>query len=79
MKVAFPVNQKTKCIKIPNALILNKFTFCILKLIFKRFFNPLRKVKYKHIKPIVKKAKSYKGFEIVNINTIQGENIIISL
>ncbi len=79
MKVAFPVNQKTKCIKIPNVLILNRFTFCILKLIFKRFFNPLRKVKYKHIKPIVKKAKSYKGFEFVNINTSQGENIIISL
>ncbi len=79
MKVAFPVNQKTKCIKIPNSLILNRFTFCILKLIFRRYFYPLMKIKYKHIKPIVKKTKSYKGFEIVNINTRQGENIIISL
>ena len=79
MKVAFPVNQRTKCIKIPNALILNRFTFCILKLIFRRFFNPLMKIKYKHIKPFIKKAKKYKNFEIVNINTRQGENIIISL
>ena len=79
MKVEFPVNQKTKCIKIPNALILNRFTFCILKLIFRRFFNPIMRIKYKHMKPIVKKAKSYKGFEIVNIKTRQGENIIISL
>ena len=79
MKVEFPVNQKTKCIKIPNALILNRFTFCILKLIFRRFFHPIMRIKYKHMKPIVKKAKSYKGFEIVNIKTRQGENIIISL
>ena len=79
MKVTFPVNQKRKCIKIPNALILNRFTFCILKLIFGLHFNPFLKIKYKHIKPIVKKAKSYKGYEIVNINTRQGENIIISL
>ena len=79
MKVTFPVNQKTKCIKIPNALILNRFTFWIIKLIFRRYFNPLMKIKYKHIKPIVKKTKSYKDFEIVNINTRQGENIIISL
>ena len=79
MKVAFPVNQKTKCIKIPNVLILNRFTFCILKLIFRRYFNPLMKIKYKHIKPLIKKAKKYKNFEIVNINTRQGENIIISL
>ena len=79
MKVTFPVSQKRKCIKIPNALILNRFTFCIFKLIFGLHFNPLLKIKYKHIKPIVKKAKSYKGYEIVNINTRQGENIIISL
>lgn len=79
MKVAFPVNQRTKCIKIPNALILNRFTFCILKLIFRRFFNPFGKVKYKHIKPLVKKAKSYKGFEIVNVKTQNGENIIVCL
>ena len=79
MKVTFPVNQKRKCIKIPNALILNRFTFCILKLILGLYFNPLLKIKYKHIKLIIKKAKTYKGFEIVNINTRKGENIIISL
>ena len=79
MKVSFPVNQKTKSIKIPNALVFNRFTFCILKLIFGRYFNPLVKIKYKNIKTVVKKAKNYKGFEIVNINTRQGENIVVSL
>ena len=79
MKVTFPVNQKRKCIKIPNALIFNRFTFCILKLIFGLYFKPLLKIKYKFIKPVIKKAKTYKGYEIVNINTRQGENIIISL
>ena len=79
MKVEFPINQKTKCIKIPNALIFNRFTFCILKLIFRRYFNPFMKIEYKHIKPVIKKTKTYKGYEIVNINTRQGENIIISL
>ncbi len=79
MKVEFPVNQKTIRIKIPNFFIFNRFTFWILKLIFGVRFYPLVKIKYRYIKPIIKKAKEYKGFEIVNINTRQGENIIISL
>lgn len=79
MKVAFPINQKTIRIKIPNALILNRFAFWLLKLIFGMRFYPLTKIKYKEIKPLIKMIKSYKGYEIVNINTRQGENIIISL
>lgn len=79
MKVTFPVNQKTKCIKIPNALILNRFTFWIIKLIFRRYFNPLMKIKYKHIKPIFKKAKSYNDFEIVNVKSRQGDEVRILL
>ena len=79
MKVAFPVNQKTIHIKIPNALIFNRFTFWLIKLIFGMRFYPLVKIKYKEIKPLIKMIKSYKGFEIVNITTRQGENIIISL
>ncbi len=79
MKVEFPVNQKAKCIKIPNALILNRFTFCILKLIFRRFFHPIMRIKYKHIKPIIKKAREYKDFEIVTINSRQGDIVRIFL
>ncbi len=79
MKVAFPVNKKTIQIRIPNILIFNRFTFWLLKRIFRIWFYPLTKIKYKQIKPLIKMAKSYKGFEFVNINTRQGENIIISL
>lgn len=79
MKVVFPVNQKTIRIRIPNVLIFNRFTFWLIKLIFGLRFYPLVKIKYKNLKPLIKMAKSYKGFEIVNINTRQGENIIISL
>ena len=31
------------------------------------------------LKPLVKKAKQYKNFEIVNVKTRQGETIIVSL
>ena len=79
MKVVFPVKQKTIRIKIPNALIFNRFAFWIIKLIFGMRFYPLGKIKYKQIIPLIKKSKEYKNFEIVNINTRQGENIIISL
>ncbi len=79
MKVVFPVNQKTIRIRIPNVLIFNRFTFWFLKMIFGVKYYPLVKIKYKDIKPVIKKAKTYKGFEIVNINTRQGENIAIYL
>lgn len=79
MKVVFPVNQKTICIRIPNVLIFNRIIFWLLKMIFGVKYYPLIKIRYKDIKPVIKKAKTYKGFEIVNINTRQGENIIISL
>lgn len=79
MKVVFPVNQKTIRIRVPNALIFNRFTFWLIKLIFGLRFYPLLKIKYKNLKSLIKMAKSYKGFEIVNINTRQGENIIVSL
>ena len=79
MKVTFPVNQKTKCIKIPNALILNRFTFWILKLIFGLRFYPFLKVRYKHIKPVLKMAKSYNDFEIVSVKSRQGDEVRILL
>lgn len=79
MKVVFPVNQKTRRIKIPNTLVLNRFTFWLLKLIFGIWFYPITKIKYKQIKPVIKMAKGYKGFEIVNVKTQNGENIIVCL
>lgn len=79
MKVTFPANGKIKCIKIPNFLIANRLSFGILK-IFLAFKIPfIFRIKYKHIKPLVKKAKQYKNFEIVNVKTRQGETIIVSL
>ena len=79
MKVAFPANGKTMCIKIPNLLIANRLSFGILKL-FLAFKIPfVFRIKYKHIKPLIKKAKQYKNFEIVNDKTRQGETIIVSL
>lgn len=79
MKVAFPANGKTMCIKIPNLLIANRLSFGILKL-FLAFKIPfVFRIKYKHIKPLIKKAKQYKNFEIVNVKTRQGETIIVSL
>lgn len=79
MKVVFPVNQKVIRIKIPNILLLNRFTFFLIKLIFGIWFYPLTKIKYKQIKPLIKMAKGYKGFEIVNVKTQNGENIIVCL
>ena len=79
MKVVFPINQKTIRIRIPNVLIFNRFSFWLIKLIFGFRFYPLARIKYKEFKPLIKMIKSYKDFEIVNINTRQGENIIISI
>ncbi len=79
MKVVFPTNGKTKCIKIPNSLIANRLSFGILKLflVFKIPF--IFRIKYKYIKPLIKKANQYKNFEIVNVKTKQGKNVIVSL
>ena len=79
MKVTFPANGKTICIKIPNFIIANRLSFGILK-IFLAFKIPfVFRIKYKHIKPLIKKAKQYKNFEIVNVKTRQGETVIVSL
>ncbi len=79
MKVVFPVNKKTTQIRIPNVLVFNRFTFWLIKLIFRFGFYPLTRIRYKEVKPLIKMIKSYKGFELVNINTRQGEKIIISI
>ena len=79
MKVSFPVNQRTIRLKIPNALIFNRFSFLLIKLIFGFKFHSLFKIKYKHVNPLIKKSKEFKGYELVNVRTIQGEMVIVSL
>ncbi len=77
MKVAFPANGKTRCIKIPNLLIVNRLSFGLLRLILVFKIPFIFSIKYKNIKPFIKKAKQYKNFEIVNVKTGQGETIIV--
>ena len=79
MKVLFPINQKIRRITIPSALIFNRFTFLLVKLILGFRCYPITKIKYKEIKPLIKMIKGYKGIEIVNVRTRQGDNIIVSL
>ena len=79
MKVTFPINGKSKSIKLPNFLIANRLLFVILKLIFMFKIPLVFRIKYNHKKPFIKKAKQYKNFEIVNVKTKQGETITVSL
>lgn len=79
MKVVYPKNNVIKTKRIPNGLLFNRFLFCILKLFLITKHYLFFKIKYKHIKPIIKKAKEYKNFEIVTIYNRQGETIRIFL
>ena len=79
MKIIYSINQTVKTIKIPNAFLFNRFLFGILKLfIFTKSFVFL-KIKYKQIKPVLKMAQNYSGFEIVNVKTRQGDEVRILL
>lgn len=79
MKVVYPKNNIIKTKKIPDWLFFNRVLFGILKLFLITKHYLFFKIKYKHIKPVIKKAKNYKGFEIVNINTRQGKSISVYL
>ncbi len=79
MKVTFPTGKGTRNIKIPNALIVNRVSFGIIKFFLAIQHPKFWKIKYKQIKPFLKKIKHYKNYEIVSIKTRQGENIRISL
>lgn len=79
MKIIYPKNQVIKTKKIPNAFLFNRFSFGLLKLFLVTKSFMFFKMKYKHIKPVIKLAKSYKDFEIVNINTRQGDEVRILL
>lgn len=79
MKVIYPKNQVVKCKKIPNCLLFNRFLFGLLKLFLIKKHILFFKIKYKHIKPIVKMIKNYKDFEIVNVKSRQGDEVKILL
>lgn len=79
MKAVFPINGKTKCIRIPNFFIANRLTFGILKLILAFKIPFIYRIKYKRIKPFIKIVNQYKNFEIVSVKTRQGEGVRIFL
>lgn len=79
MKIVFPTNEKIRCIKIPNCLIVNRLSFGILKLILAFKIPRIFRIKYKLIKPFIKTANQYKNFEIVSVKTRQGEDVRIFL
>lgn len=79
MKIIYPKNQVIKCTKIPNCLLFNRFLFGILKLFLTTRHVLIFKIKYKHIKPVVKMVKNYKDYEIVTVKTRNGNVVKILL
>ncbi len=79
MKVIYPKNSVIKTAKIPNCLLINRFLFGLLKLFLITKHKLFFKIKYKHIKPIIKMTKNYKEFEIVNVKSRQGDEVKILL
>lgn len=79
MKVIYPKNQVIKTTKIPNWLLFNRFLFGLLKLFLLTKNIVFLRVKYKQIKPVIKMAKHYKDFEIVNVKSRQGDEVKILL
>lgn len=79
MQVIYPKKQKVKTIKVPNCLLFNRFLFGLLKLFLVTKSIIFLKIKYKQIKPVIKIAKHYKNYEIVNIVSRQGDNVRILL
>lgn len=79
MKASFPVNQRKICLRVPNTLVFNCITFWLIKLVFGFRFYPLKKMKYKEIKPLIKLVKKYKGHEFVTVNGRNGETVRVFL
>ena len=79
MKVIYPKNSLIKTTKIPNCLLFNRFLFGLLKLFLITKHKLFFKIKYKHIKPVLKMAKNYKDFEIVNVKSRHGDIVRILL
>ncbi len=79
MKVVYPKNNLNKTIKIPNWLIFNRVLFGALKLFLITKHPLFLKLRYSHLKPLIKRAKDYKGFEIVTVNGRHGEMVSVFL
>ncbi len=79
MKIIYPKNQVIKCTKIPNCLLFNRFLFGILKLFLITKHTLFFKIRYKHIKPVIKMAKNYNDYEIVTVESRQGDTVRILL
>ena len=62
MKIVYPKNNIIKTKKIPNWLFFNRFLFSVLKLFLITKHYLFFKIKYKHIKPIIKKSKAVQKF-----------------
>ena len=79
MKIIYPKNQVIKTTKIPNAFLFKRLSFGLLKLFLVTKSFVFFKIKYKHIKPVLKMAKSYNDFEIVSVKSRQGDEVRILL
>ncbi|MBO5333760.1 MAG: hypothetical protein J6B37_06575 [Clostridia bacterium] len=79
MKVVYPMNNTTKTIRIPNWLVFNRVLFGALKLFLITKHPLFLKLRYRQIKPLIKKAREYKGFEIVTVNGRHGETVRVFL
>ncbi len=79
MKITCPKNNVIKTRTIPNWLIVNRFTFVVLKLFLLSKSALFFKIKFKQFKPILKAAKKYKDFEIVTVNDRNGQIVKVFL
>ncbi len=81
MKVIYPKNNTIKTVKVPNWLLLNRIAFGLVKLVIRIVAKTpiIHKIKYRHFKPILKKAKEYKDFEIVTVESRHGDVVRILL
>lgn len=79
MKIIYPKNQVIKCTKIPNCLLFNRFLFGILKLFLVTRHLLFFKIRYKQIKPLLKMVKNYKDYEIVTVQSRNGDVVKILL
>lgn len=67
MKITYPKKGRMKCRKIPNCLFFNRFIFDTIKLCTAFKYPPILKIRYKMLKPVMKKAKDYSGMEILSV------------
>lgn len=79
MKIIYPKEQVIKTVKIPNCLLINRFSFTLLKLFLISKHAIFYKIKYRYIKSVIKATSKYKDFEIVNVKSRNGDTVKILL